>query len=152
MCSDAGIVQGVEFPPLAVFRADPQKYARATCRFAYRAGKRRDDSLEGPVSDGTLVLLASRWIWFFLLFFGALCLAWEMTLRIWKLVGNPLRACQVRELVEYEGRLQCHACVENICCDGRAAHFDRHDTCPAYTYLDRRKRVGNKSLRCNPAH
>jgi hypothetical protein len=31
-------------------------------------------------------------MWFFLPFFGALCISWEITLRIWKLIGSPLRA------------------------------------------------------------
>lgn len=42
--------------------------------------------------NASFTLLPSPWIWFFLPFFGALCLAWEMTLRLWKLVGNPLQS------------------------------------------------------------
>jgi hypothetical protein len=41
--------------------------------------------------NARFTLLPGPWTWGFLPFFGVLCLAWEMTLRLWKLVGDPLR-------------------------------------------------------------
>ena len=38
------------------------------------------------------LLLPNRWIWFFFPFFGAICLTWELTLRLWIVLGDRSQA------------------------------------------------------------
>lgn len=60
--------------------------------FSYKALCWANSYLAFGAATSPFTLLPSRSTWFFLPFFGAICLTWEMTLRLWKLVGNPLRA------------------------------------------------------------
>jgi len=43
-------------------------------------------------AGSVIQLLPDHWIWFFFPFFGALCLTWEMTLRLWILFGDVSQA------------------------------------------------------------
>ena len=48
--------------------------------------------VRGPRSGTTVPSSPGERDWFFFPFFGALCLAWESTLRLWILLGNPIQA------------------------------------------------------------
>ena len=60
-------------------------------------------------AGSVIQLLPDHWIWFFFPFFGALCLTWEMTLRLWILFGD---ASQARL---YESRMPRLALTQRGC-------------------------------------
>jgi hypothetical protein len=50
----------------------------------------RDLAARGAPS--IFLILPDRWIWFFFPLFGAICLTWELTLRLWILLGDGSQA------------------------------------------------------------
>lgn len=43
-------------------------------------------------APSVFLILPDRWIWFFFPLFGAICLTWELTLRLWILLGDESQA------------------------------------------------------------
>jgi hypothetical protein len=58
-------------------------------------------------ANASFILLPSPWIWVFLPLIGALCLAWEITLRLWSLVGSPLRTAKYESWSNTKAGFDC---------------------------------------------
>lgn len=59
---------------------------------SYKALLWANAAMAGRDPSRHFLILPGHWIWFFLPFFGAICLAWEITLRLWRLLGDPVQA------------------------------------------------------------
>lgn len=60
-------------------------------------------ALAGHDPNRHFLMLPGHWIWFFLPFFGGICLAWEITRRLWHMLGDPVQASK------YESWSNCKA-------------------------------------------
>lgn len=61
---------------------------------SYKALLWANAALADQEAHSEFLLLPTHWMWLFLPLSGALCLTWDLTLRFWRLIGDPLRASE----------------------------------------------------------